>query len=148
MNKFNKKTIWILGAIILVAASVYAWNYGLNSLGSSLCENQFIQSTDSPDGSKKVVTFSTDCGATSDWSIHASVLSKNENINDESVGNALRISSNQGRAWPKDEQGRPIIRTVWTSPSSATLQHSSNADIFYQRPEVENVEITLESLTN
>lgn len=148
MSKFNKKTVWILGGVIVIAASFYAWNYGLNSLNSSLCKSQFIQSADSPDGSKKVVTFSTDCGAISGWSVHASVLDKNEGLGTEDVGNALRIDSNQGKAWPKDNQGRPIIRAVWKSPTLVTLQYSSNAEIFYERQTVNSVQITLESITN
>lgn len=148
MSIFKKKIVWTSGLLILVVASIYAWNYGLDSLGSSLCENQPIQSIDSPDGSKKVVMFSTDCGATSGWSVHASILDEDKEVNSESVGNAIRINSNQGRAWPKDDQGRPVIRAVWETSTSVTLKYSSNSEVFYQKSEIDGVQITIIPVTN
>jgi hypothetical protein len=148
MNKTNKRILWITGVIVLLATSAYVWNYLLSSIGSSICENQLIESINSPDNLKKVVIFSTDCGATSDWSIHASLLDKDQSLGNNSAGNALRLNSNQGKAWPRDNYGRPVIKATWLSPTSVNLQYSMNSEVFYQRTEVNGVQITLVPLTN
>lgn len=140
-----KKMVWIVGAVVLVLAAIFFWIYFFNWFGASFCERTNIGANFSPDEKKTVVVFMDNCGPTVGLSIHASVMASGEADNN-GPGNALRINSNQGRAWPRDNQGRPIIRAVWQSPTSVILQYSSNSEIFYQKSEVDGVRITFEEI--
>lgn len=148
MNIPAKRTLLIMGVMLLMIGSAYGINNLFRMQIFSNCENQVISSVESQDKSKKIVVFSTNCGATTEWGIHASVLYAGDSIDDTSVGNALRINSNRGIALPTDNEGRPIISATWDTPASVTLQYSKNAEIFYQKSEVNGVRITLKSFAN
>ncbi len=134
------------GAVILSIIGYYSIAFLSSLLEYNLCTNTVIESVNAPDGSKKVITFATDCGATSGFGIHASILNKDQSIDNQSTGNILRLNSNQGKAWPKDSQGRPVIRVKWDSVNSVTLEYSSNSDVFYQKSELDDVQINLVSV--
>src|SRR5262245_40435707 len=118
----SKKIVLVLGGIIFLAAASLGI-YLLKSAANSFCQRTDIGTTVSPDGKKEVIIFMYGCGPTVDLSIHASVVNTYEPIDKTASGNALRIDSNHGQAWPRDDQGRPIIRAVWDSSNSVTLNY-------------------------
>lgn len=147
MSILRKKIIWIPGLIILIILVGLFWSFFLGSLGGSSCQRTDIGTTTSPDGKKEVITFAYNCGPTVGESIHASVINVDEEVDMNANGNTLRIDSNQGQAWPKDENGRPIIKAIWQSPTSLTLYYSMNSEVFYQKEEVNGVKIAIAPLT-
>lgn len=146
MSISKKKIAWIIGIAVLVLAAGMFWSYAYKSLGS-FCDRSDIATTPSPDGKKELITFMYNCGPTVGLSVHASVINSDEKIDTKANGNALRIDSNNGSAWPRDNEGRPIIKAVWNSPNSLALYYSSNSDVFYQKSEVDGVQITFAPLT-
>lgn len=142
----RKKIAWILGFVCIAVVVVYVWLFIFGTMGGS-CARTDISTTPSTDGKKQVITFLYNCGPTVGISIHASVVGADDEIDRNANGNALRIDSNQGQAWPRDEQGRPIIRAEWNSPTAVTLYYSSNAEVFYQKAEADGVKVTIAPLT-
>jgi hypothetical protein len=141
MNKVKTSSSWILGGIVLVVASLYAWHYAFDKLGAGVCANQVLETVKSPDGAKNAVVFVRDCGATTDWSTQASVIGIGETISDSDTGNALVIGSDHGKAWPLAIKGWPIIKPQWESPNSLLLHYSKDAAVFLQTKKVSNIEV-------
>jgi len=67
--------------IILLASTFLTLNWLLSDL--ALCDNEFIQSTTSPDNKWKVVLFQRDCGATTNFSSHIVVIKREQKFDPE-----------------------------------------------------------------
>jgi hypothetical protein len=144
----SRRTIaWVFAIISIVIAAAFFWIFLFSEIATSSCVRTSIDTTPSGDKKKEVITFLYNCGPTVGISVHASVVNVNEQVDMNANGNALRIDSNQGQAWPRDGKGRPIIRAVWNSPAALTLYYSSKSDVFYQKNEVDGVTITIAPLT-
>lgn len=147
MKRKSKIAFLTILIVFLFTTSVYALFYLADSMTLFLCENKVIEIINSPDNLMKVVTFERNCGATTDFSIQASVLLNDININNDSVGNVLTLDSNDGKAWPRDSSGRAIIRARWDNSTSLIIESSSNAQIYYQQSKIDNVNIKFNEIT-
>lgn len=143
MSKIKKITIWII--IIIVAGLLL--NFLLAYIGSYLCKNDVIETKNSPDGTKKAVAFTRDCGATTDWSTQASVININDTITDRDVGNVIRIDSDHGKAWPIALGGWPIIITKWEISNILNIYYSKGVSILLQNKEIDGVQIEYSTIT-
>ena len=94
----------------------------------SLCENEPVSSTVSPDGSKKAVTFLRGCGATSGDSTQLSIISSWRSIPSGS-GNVLVIEE------------RPLIQVSWASNSAITISKMGSGRIFKQILEMDETSV-------
>lgn len=66
------------------------------------CVNEVHQELVSPDGIKKIVVFSRNCGATTGINTQASVLGKSDKLPDE-AGNAFVVDKGSAKvSWKKD----------------------------------------------
>jgi len=147
MKELKANSYWIIGGIVLIIASLYVWNYILDTLGPSLCVNQVLETVNSPDGTKTAVVFVRDCGATTSWSTQASVISAKEVVSDKDTGNVLRIDSDHGKAWPLAIKGWPIIKAEWESANLLTLHYSKNSSILLQQKSIDNVGVQYSLIT-
>lgn len=76
--------------------------FALASCFRSDCINEVHQELVSPDGRKKIVVFSRNCGATTGINTQASVLGKSEKLPDE-AGNAFVVDKGSAKvSWKKD----------------------------------------------
>ncbi|HEX5605144.1 MAG TPA: hypothetical protein VFY96_01440 [Candidatus Binatia bacterium] len=85
----------------------------------------------SPDGTKKVVVFQRDCGATTDFSTQASLLATNEKLENEG-GNVFSADTNHNAA-PSGVGGGPELRVRWESRNRLLLQHHPSARVSKRR---------------
>lgn len=136
--KFTLGSIVAVAALGLVAFVVWV-GYFFYLMGGS-CGNNVLEAINSPDRSKKVVLFVRDCGATTDWSLQASITKPSESISDSDTGNILTIDSDHGAAWPKGPYGSLVV-AKWVSNDRLEVYYSQNSRVFNQTSKFEGVNI-------
>ena len=92
MNQPLIKVGFVICALGLVVLAVTVKSF------SSLCKNNIIKSSDSPDKFWKVVLFERDCGATTDYSSQVSLLSAGATLEDEAGNIFIAESRSEGYA--------------------------------------------------
>jgi hypothetical protein len=80
-----------------------------------------------------VVVFTRDCGATTDFSTHASVLSASASLPDD-AGNAFIVDSNHGRA-PRG------LEVTWRDARKVELYRHADARVFKSESSVKGIKI-------
>lgn len=120
---------------VFVAAIVGLWLYL-----PPMCGNDFIEAVPSPDGSKKIVVFQRDCGATTGFSTQASILSSNEALSNTS-GNVFSSDTNHGAA-PSGPGGGPALQVVWRSSEAVAISYHPAVRVFKAEPQVDGVQFT------
>lgn len=122
---------WIAGgcAVLAIIASLL-----MSSLSLGMCANQVIKEVVSPDGKRKVVLFRRDCGATTDFSTQASVLTVGTSLPNDG-GNVFSADSNHGRA-PSGRGGGPALAVSWVGPNELVIEHAAAARVFKAEPSI------------
>ncbi len=146
MKKLNKNIIWVL-IVLAVVGGFYAISQGFSLLGSAACSNKIVDSLNAQNIPKKVVIFVTDCGATSGYGVHASILDVDKSIDNSSVGNIIGVNSNNGKAWPSP-QGWPMVKAVWKDETTLTIYYAMNSEIFSQHSDIEGIHIEFVPITS
>jgi len=82
----------LLGIIGFIIACIFI----LFSITDGGCVNKIYQSTTSPDNVYRMILFDRDCGATTGYSTHISILKSNEAVEDG--GNVFVADDDHGRA--------------------------------------------------
>jgi hypothetical protein len=104
----------------------------LLSPGCSLtgeCENSAIRSSVSPDGTLNAWVFVRNCGATTPYSTHVSVLSASAD-SPKDAGNTFVI------------QERPAVSVEWASPSELAVTFPRHGKVFHQEPAVSGITVS------
>jgi len=98
--------------------------------GCDLCSNDITSESVSPDGNRKIVIFSRDCGATTGFSTQATLLNKNESLPDDG-GNIFILE--QGEATAEWKNNTEILVRVDSSARFFKKESLLNGvTIFYQ----------------
>jgi hypothetical protein len=104
----------------------------VNATGcSDLCANEVQAETASPSGANRALVFTRDCGATTGWSTHISVISNRQTLPNEG-GNTLVLD---GKSQP---------RVVWKSESSILVIGASSGRTFKREVLVNGITINYE----
>ena len=93
------------------------------------CANTVVSERPSPDSALRVVVFERNCGATTPFSTHVSVLESGVNLPDSS-GNVFAA-----------DQYRLETVARWSSPDTIEIRHDSRARVFKREPEIGNVRV-------
>jgi hypothetical protein len=113
--KVIRTLVRILGGVLLIAVltiggcSLVFW-----SAGSSLCGSKIFQEVYSPNGKYKVVVFQRDCGATTGFRTHISVLGGSTTLNNQ-TGNIFQAN------------GHPdwfSIKVTWKDDEHIIIEHN------------------------
>lgn len=102
-----------------------------------VCDNSIVEELQNPTLTKKAVLFVRDCGATTDYSKHISILSPGKSLNHKG-GNCFITDSNHGKA-PEDSLGGPTIHMKWISPDTLEISHHEGCRIFKDRSRCKGV---------
>lgn len=137
---------FLLHASLALVAFVAALVVGFWLYLPPMCGNDFIEAIPSPDGSKKVVVFQRDCGATTGLSTQASLLSRSEALSNNS-GNIFTSDANHGAA-SSGRGGGPELRVVWRSPSTAAISYHPAVRIFKAESDVDGVKFSYSAVEN
>lgn len=147
MLKFimRKKSTLIFLAFILIVAGVIIYTRPFENL-AGLCGNEILEVSspnDSADDLVKSVVFVRNCGATTDWSVQVSILSANEELDDNDIGNVFVASSGDARTF--NRIGGPEVKTIWKDNSNLEIQYSRGSEIFLQATQYGGNDITYTS---
>jgi hypothetical protein len=111
------------GLLILLVIST------LLSSCTEMCGNETVVESVSPNGSEKLVVFTRNCGATTGFSTHASILPANQVLPNEG-GNLLVI------------KGEIKVRGIWQSANQLSIQGVGSGQVFKQEFAVGGVLVT------
>ena len=133
-----KRTIQVLAPALAILFSI--------SCGDS-CRNELITRALSPDRSLQAIVFQRDCGATTGFSTHVSVVPVSEEFLEHSTffkqakaGNAFIADTNNGTA-ASGAGGGPIVRVEWLAPKRLRILHDSGTRIFSSEKTVNGVDL-------
>jgi hypothetical protein len=125
-----------LGTAGFVFASVAYFTWRVYDLAYNLdehaCGNQILGTYPSPGGSKKAVLFVRDCGATTAWSVEASIMAPAEELQNTDKGNIFAADSDHGAAAEYNRIGGPAVKVAWTDSNELEIRYSQGARIFLE----------------
>jgi hypothetical protein len=127
---------WIFGTLAVLALTVFATLY---SCAYFFCDNKIVAELLSPDGKYKAVVFVKDCGATTTWSTHISVIRWWNWVGRNDAGNAFVMDDGDGA--PEGPGHGPEARIRWTSGRALAVSHHPQAKIFRAENQVDGVTI-------
>jgi len=108
--------------------SIAFFLFALTSCLSFDCANEVGQELMSPDGTKKIVIFLRNCGATTGYNTQASILEVNESLPND-AGSAFIIDSGS-------------VTVSWTSEDEILVIIEGNARVF--KKELSDRDVTIE----
>ena len=102
--------------------------FALALAGCGMCNNTIKNEIVSPDGLKKIVIFTCDCGATTAPSTQISILDKDANLPNW-FGNAFA-----------GEFSDPV-NVTWTDPTHVKITYHGGGRISFRNPDVNGVSV-------
>lgn len=136
MKKILVGASWLAGGCAALAGvAALAWS----SFFGDMCANEVIREAISPDGKKKVVVFQRNCGATTDFSTQASLLSVGESLSNGG-GNIFSADTNHG-AVPAGPGGGPELLVSWVGLHEIVLEHHAQARVFASEASIADVRV-------
>ncbi len=105
---------------------------------AGLCGNRILKEETSPDSHRRAVIFERDCGATTGFSLHVSILAANESLPEEG-GNAFVEDGNRGKSefW---------AQARWLSQERIVITYPSQARVFLKETLVKGVGVTYDPI--
>ncbi len=133
--------VLLLGTVGLIGACIYFF-----PPFPDMCGNQILKEYPSPSGKLKAVVFERDCGATTGFSTHVSIVQAGNVLENEGA-NLFSADTDHDRA-PSGLGGGPEIRFRWLTDSSAELQHHPLVRIFRAENKVKGVRVAFTTFTD
>lgn len=132
------RVLLIIGGVltVLVVAAVGLFWFFV----PDMCGNELIAEFPSPEGNRKVVVFQRDCGATTGFSTHASILGTTENLKNED-GNVFAADTDHGTA-PSGPGRGPTLAVAWQSENSVQLSVHPKARVFKRDSEMGGIQVS------
>lgn len=123
-----------LGTLILAGG---VW-YAANALLAGLCGSTEIARLTAPDGRHDAVLYEHNCGATTDFATHVSVLPTGAPLGNDG-GNAFAAEA--GAAGPGAPWGGPLVEVAWGANGALVIRYDAAAEVFYIADVVDGVSI-------
>ena len=112
----------------------------LSFTGCGLCANDVVSDVRSPDGTFHAVVFRRNCGATTDFTFHVSVLLTNQSLSD-GEGNIFMADSDR---WLGPSMG---INVAWQGTRSLLVRFPASARIYHEYKPMGVIRVGYEKLT-
>jgi len=116
----------LIGICLLVAVAAVGIDHFSQSAPDP-CDNSVVSTLTSPNGKTRAVVYNRDCGATTDFVTHVSILSSDEALNGNTKS-LFAADSNKGKA-PAQRGTGPEIRVKWFSNTRLEIQHHPNVRV-------------------
>jgi hypothetical protein len=97
--------------------------------GCDLCGNTPISEIPSPSRQVKAIVFDRDCGATTDFVTHVSILATGHRSDD--VGNTFIADADHGNA-PRGKDGGPVVLVHWIDAQTLEIRYHPKTRIYKQ----------------
>lgn len=107
------------------------------------CTNTTVARVQAPEGGREAVLFRRDCGASTGFATHVSILPIGAEA--EGAGNAFRADSDHGAASQGDWDSVGA-EASWLDPDHLLVRDAANPRIFRQEEEVSGVRVTYKSV--
>lgn len=131
--------IFLIVSIIIIAIL----GFFVNSFLKSGCGNKKYLEVYSPNKEQKAVVFEYDCGATTDFSTHISIINGNENLEKTDSGNLFVADSNHGEA---NMIGEIIdVKLIWKNNDTLIIDYDKRARVFKNKLSKSGVDIIYKS---
>ena len=109
------------------------------------CGNEILKEIRSPTGKLKAVVFQRDCGATTGFSTHVSVLPSEQQLPHEG-GNVFAADTDHGKA-PSGPGGGPIVDVSWTNETELLVRYDKRARASQNQPALAKVHVRYETFS-
>lgn len=121
MVTWKKVVLWITGTLLVIFGGCAAL---LERLGADMCATTVIDQFPSPGGKLKAVVFQVDCGATSDFNSHVSIVAGDADPSkkDSIPKSFFAADGDRGQA-PAGKGGGPEVRISWKGQNQLEIQH-------------------------
>lgn len=106
---------------------------------SDSCATTPVKTLKAPDGLHTAVIFQRDCGATTDFSTHISILKDGYGLSRS--GNAFVADADHGAAITGD-WGGPWVDIEWVASDHLVVRYAENSRIFEQDNQVSGIRIS------
>jgi hypothetical protein len=106
------------------------------------CGNDLLAQHLSPDMKRKVVVFTRNCGGTTPFSTHASIMDADDEL-PKDVGNVFGAATGAGRA-PAGPGGGPELRAKWVDDRHVVLSHHASVVVFKSESQHDGVTVVVE----
>jgi hypothetical protein len=130
----------IVGGLVTLITVV---GVSLYLLAGSLCGNELLAESASPDGRFKAIVFQRDCGATTGFSTQVSVVKASASTGN-SAGNVFIADTSNGA--PSGPGGDPMVKVQWRSPELLVVSHHAAARVFTAESKIGSVNVHYEHL--
>src|SRR5262245_35356226 len=131
------KRVFVTLAVLALTASAT-----LYSCACFVCGNDVVAELPSPDGKYKAVVFVRDCGATTTWSTHVSVIHWWNWVGRNDVGNALVMDEGDGA--PEGPGHGLEASSHCTSDRALVVSRHPQARVFSSASQIDGVTISFE----
>lgn len=139
MSKTFKIILSIIG-IAIIGIVIY-FVIALNSFASGMCGSKLEESKLSPNGELKILIFSLNCGAISDFSTQISIVESNYKLQNDDAGNVFSADSDHGIAKMNESKEIIELKTKWLNDKTLEIEYPENARIFKNEDKINGVEI-------
>jgi hypothetical protein len=108
------------------------------------CGETVLTEVISPNQMMKAVIYERDCGATTDFATHASIINKDASLK-KSDRSIFAADTDHGSA-PNGPGGGPEVRARWLTDTRLEIQYSWMARVILAETKVKNIECTYAKL--
>lgn len=115
---------------------------GFVVLGEGMCGNSVVQEATSPGKQAKAIVFQRDCGATTGFTTHVSVIGTGGSLPNKG-GNLLVVDTDNGVA-PRGPHGGPTVSIEWQEEGLLVVRHHPAVRKHRQEYELEGVRVRYE----
>lgn len=145
MSKALKLTLSVFGVIIIIFGIFVGIIF--SSFGTdAMCGTKLIESKLSPNDKLKILIFSVNCGAVSDFSTQISLVKSDYNLQNEDSGNIFSADSDHGKSKMNGEVIE--LKTKWINNNYIEIEYPENARIFKSKANKNGVQIIYKKIKN
>lgn len=140
MATWKKVVLWVIGTPLVMFGGCAAL---LARLGADMCAESMIDQFPSPSGKLKAVVFQIDCGATTSFNSHVSIVpADTDTSKKDSLPQSFFVADgNRGQA-PTGKGGGPEVRVTWRDDGHLEIQHHHLAHLI--RAELKSEGVTID----
>ncbi|MEK3889338.1 hypothetical protein [Bacillus sp. FSL K6-3431] len=125
-RKWKNRLILIFITLLVLGAILTGGKIGLDFLFGGMCENEIIQQSNSQSEKKTAYIFIRDCGATTGYSYHLSILNQNKELKNKS-----------GNTFVSDQE----FSIEWQSNKSLKIYYNDSVNTYEMDKRVNGVKV-------
>lgn len=111
-----------------------------------MCGSHLAESKLSPNRKLKILVFSVNCGAISDFTTQISIVESDYKLQNNDVGNILSADSDHGIAKMNESKEIIELKTKWLNNQAIEIEYPENARIFKSEENKDGVQITYKKI--